>query len=233
MKFAIASEHRDFFSKNGYIEFDALLTSEQLDKLNQDIKQALVNRLKLINHSSLERYSADDLYVHGRDLWRTIPAIKKIVCNASLAEIAWEFCQERPLRIGYDQWLPAQKKEWPGIPNKPGPYQHLLTATDTIASLSCIQGVTSALVICLTGKAEEEPSGIFPTTPGHGIYLAVEHPVDFSLMSKECDYLLITYAIRKSVYVLNQNDPLCHDFKQWGYTFSDALTDKLNPIILR
>lgn len=239
MKFAIASEHRDFFSKNGYIEFADVLSSDQVARLNNDIQQALVNRLKLLNHSSLERCSAAQLFAEGRDVWRAMPAIKRIVLNPSLAEIAWEFCQARPLRIGYDQLLPAQNGR--KIPlGDATPYRQMLGSTDTLLNLSSIQGLVSGLLICLKGAPateadgqDLEPKGIFPTVAGHGIYLAADLPVDFSTLDKDCEYLLITYATQKSVYIHNQNDPLGTNFRQWGYTLSDALTDKLNPIVLR
>lgn len=232
MKFAVASEHRDFFNKNGYIEFAELLSADQLARLNEDIRQALVNRLKLPSHAFLERLPPSELFNQGRDLWRELPAIRKMVFNPSFAEIAYEFCQERPLRIAFDQFFPASMPK-NGLSEKISNYQKLLTATLSLKDLSPIQGTIGGLLICVKGDAQSPSTGIFPTTTGHGVFLSIEHPLDFNQLNSECDYLMITYAIKKSVYIVNQNDPLGHALKQCGYTFGDALKDKHHPFVLR
>lgn len=231
MKFAIASEHRDFFSKNGYIEFADMLTEDQLHRLNQDIQQALVKRLKLENHSYLARYTPSNLFSQGRDLWREIPGLKKLICNPEFAEIAWEFSHERPLRLAYDQLFPAQSA-LPELALKKNDYQTFTATPSSLLDTTSVQGLCCGLIICL--KANNPPTeGIFPKVAGHGIYIAPTHPIDFSQMGYDNEYLLIAYATRKSVYVMNEKDPLGHTFRNWGYTLSDALTDKLNPIVLR
>lgn len=236
MNFAIASEHRDFFHKQGYIEFAGLLTEGQLNRLNQDLRQVLVNRLELESHSFLERKTPAELFAVGRDLWRDLPYLKKTVANASWAKIAEEFCQEAPLRLGYVQFIPRQITQ-PMLKEHKSPFQQMLASQCSLAEISSIQGLVSGLFICLKSyAASEDPaleSAIFPTMPGHGIYVSVDHQLDFSQLNKSCEYLLITYAIQKSVYVLNERDPLGFTMRQWGYTLGDALNDKLNPIVLR
>lgn len=232
MKFAVASEHRDFFNKNGYIEFAELVTDEQLKRLNEDVKQVLVNRLKLPSHASLDKQPSGSLFSKGRDLWRDLPSIKKVVCNPLFAEIAWELCQQRPLRIGYDQFFPSHRTEGLAL-TKHDTQQPQLSGTLSLAESCSIQGVISGFILCLKGDAQAETLGFFPTTPGHALFFSVDHPIDFAKLGNQCDYLLVTYAIKKSVYVHNEKDPLCYDLRQWGYTFGDALSDRLNPILLR
>ncbi len=47
MKFAITKDHRNFFQKHGWIEFEGLLSDDQLKTANQAIDQALAARLSV------------------------------------------------------------------------------------------------------------------------------------------------------------------------------------------
>lgn len=234
MKFAVAAEHRDFFNKNGYIEFADLMTDDQLSRLYEDIRQALVNRLNLPTHFSLEKKSPAELFAKGRDLWRDLPSIRKAVFNPSFAEIAWEFCQLRPMRIGLVQYLPATASKAGLSSDKNVGHASLpLSKAMSLLEWSPIQGSLNGLILCLKGSDSSEPTTAFPTTPGHGVFFSVDHRVDFSELDPQCEYLIITYANKKAVYIHNENDPLGHDLRQWGYNFGDALNDRLHPIILR
>lgn len=140
MKFAIASEHRDFFQNHQYIEFANLLNPEQVHRLHEDCKQALVNRLKLTSHFSLEKCPPSDLFSQGRDLWRSLPGIKKALFNPAFAELLGELCHQRLLRIGFDQYFP---KKADGLPTvyRTGVYENFLKPTRSLLSFSSIQGL--------------------------------------------------------------------------------------------
>jgi hypothetical protein len=88
MGFGLAREHHDFFHKNHFIEFEELLSSKEMDALENSI-DALVT-------------SEDWIHV-GHDVWRRDKAIKKVTVHKGLAEIASSLCKKSPLRLAYDQ----------------------------------------------------------------------------------------------------------------------------------
>lgn len=89
MRFATSFEHRDFFSKNGYIEFADLIPLAECELL-------------LSNPA-------------GFDLWRENPLIKKISLRPQLAELASILLLKKTLRIGFDQRL--NRDEIPELTN--------------------------------------------------------------------------------------------------------------------
>lgn len=221
MKFAAASEHRDFFRKHQLIEFDDLLNQQQLNTLQSSINTVLANRLK-IHASVLEEKKPLELFSAGRDLWRGSDAIKNIVLSKRLAEISSELFEHQPLRIGYDQLF---------VPGA-------LNATHTLEELSCLQGIVGGVMLCLIGQEvlpKTASPQIFSDKAGSGIFFTAKTTIDFSQLSHHPDqrYLLITYTHATSVYILNERDPNLHYLKQVGYNFGDKLSEKLHPIVFR
>lgn len=101
MKFALAKEHREFYAHNHYIEFEGLISSSEMITLQEAVTGILAQRLK---PSSLSSRTPHELYLVGRDLWRSDPAMQKIVLKRSLAEIAAELFKHELLRIAFDQY---------------------------------------------------------------------------------------------------------------------------------
>lgn len=99
MKFAISQDQRDFFRKNGWISFSDLLDSKELDSLKAGIEVAL------------KPAPRKSLFQQGRDLWRKDERIKKIVQSRRLVDFAFELVQKKPIRLAFDQWIPANSKE--------------------------------------------------------------------------------------------------------------------------
>ena len=77
MRFATSPEHRSFFSKQHFIEFEGLLSAAECAYLLLKKKE--------------------------RDLWKKDPFVKKIVLRSQFAEIAAELSNQRKLRIGFDE----------------------------------------------------------------------------------------------------------------------------------
>lgn len=228
MKFTITSEHGRFFQENGYIELTDLFSVSQLKRLNEDIQQALVNRLRLPTHFSLEKTQESVVFENGRDLWRNSPSIKKLFSTPSLTEVASELCQKRPLRIGYDQFFPKEKNRFVGdVPQKYG-----FASPRTLNEVSSIQGTMIGLLVALEDAIDKEADTIFPKTAGHGLFISMDHPLNFDQLDKQANYFLFSYAAQLSVYIANAQDPLGHVLHNWGYTYHDTLSDKLNPIVL-
>lgn len=150
MKFAVVGEHRFHFETHQNIEFEELLSKEQIDALNHAIDQTLDGR---------------DPFTEGRDLWRNNSIIKQTVANRRLAEIAGQLVDKRPIRIGYVQLL------------EKGSYSHWSEPV-TLRDIAPFQGIVCGLFLCLEESEKEETS--FPVTPGSGLFVDPNQQIDFT-----------------------------------------------------
>lgn len=236
MKFALAKEHRDFFNKHQIIEFDGLLSTEQLHDLVTGINATLANHLK-IPVSELENQDPQQLFLSGRDLWRSSSILKKISTHRYFGEIASELIFQKPLRLGYDQFLPSPSP----LSNKVdiGPYSTYLKRSATIEEVSCLQGILCGLMLCIKGndssESDPETSDVFSKKAGNGIFFSNKAVINFENLFKHINqqYLMIIYTAGTSVYVHCDKDPLSFSLRDLGYSFGDKLQDKRNPIVYR
>ena len=231
MKFAIVKEQRDFFNRQGQIEFDALINSQQIEEIQGAINFGVAERLG-IPAGLLYKSSPLNTYVSSHDMWRTNPFIKKIVTGQKLAEIASELIEYKPLRLGYDQYFPFDKVRY----SADAPYTDLFQPPLSLEVRSCLDKVVCGLVICLSGDGATSQEGtIFPTTPGNGTFFLPHRELDFSTLKGNdvYRYLLIVYVEKATHYVHNDKDPQGHFNKQLGYVFGDRLLDKYHPIVYR
>jgi hypothetical protein len=79
MRYVLASEHHDYYVKEGHISFDDVLPLDLLEKA----EKSLTN--------------------NGHDLWRKHEAIRSIVFHKTCAQIASELTRSSIIRIGFDQ----------------------------------------------------------------------------------------------------------------------------------
>src|ERR1700733_10087011 len=145
MKFATTKEHRDFFQIQEWIEFEALLSKDQLISINQSIDQVLVERL----HTSLKDvhlFPSEKCYLQGRDLWRSHPVLRKLATQTHFAEIAAELIdKKKPLRLGYDQLFPAcQEVQFSRSTSHI--YSSFLEKTASLEAVSCLSEVACGLM---------------------------------------------------------------------------------------
>lgn len=248
MKFYIAKEHKEFFDRQGLIEFDGLFSDEALHQFNQTVDDAL--RVKMeIPKGRIPHLTSDQLFVQGRDLWRYQTELRKIVFQTKLAEIASQLIDKKPLRIGYDQLFPARYQQASFLPQKTllkPVYTPFLEQITTLETISCIQGVLCGVMIALTSPDEEPQSpvneeshekkvDVFSFTKGNAIFFHPETRIDLSAFNSHPGqrYYMIVYAQPTSFYQLQPADPQTHDLKQLGYIFNDRLSDKMHPIIYR
>lgn len=234
MKLAVDQEHRHFFRKHQYIEFDELLTADQCASLNEESAAVLSNFLK-IPKDKVFFAPPEKLYQSGRDLWRQDPSLRKIVCQSAWAEIASELLEKKPLKIGFDQYFCGIKKKISY--GEENPFFKVLSQASTLMDISSLQGIVGGLFLCLeegeNQKKEQKPP--FPLKQGNGIFFSAAYPLDFQQLYDlpEYKYLLIVYADSSAVYAPNQNDLHLYDWKKLGYQFGDKLTEKLNPTLIR
>jgi hypothetical protein len=236
MKIAIAKEHRDFFQQKGWIEFENFLSPETVAQFNQHIDQVLSERLE---NQKLTHARSDELFMKGRDLWRSSSDLRKLTCQPRFAEIASELMEKKPVRLGYDQLFPARHTS--SYSQTGQVYTKFLQLTAALDDISCIRGLLCGLMICLSAplkNAESTPLeeiDIFPSAVGNAVFFQPHIPVDLSQLKEHPDqrYYLIVYTENQAQYYLQPQDPHTHVLKHLGYGFNDKLFDKLNPIVYR
>jgi len=235
MNFAIIKEHRDFFRKHRWIEFEGLLTKDQKENLLKESTAVLSKRLKA-QAADIFQSPADKLFNAGRDLWRDSSKLKKIILGKSLAEAASELIEKKPLRFGYDQLFPSPK-----LSVEEDSYSKFLTEDLTLQEISCIQGVLCGLMLCIvepTVSSSETPlekSAVFSSRAGNGVIFAPDMPIPLKELNHRpgAVYLLLVYADVNAVYCLEEKDYHTHHFKRWGYHFGDRLSEILNPLVYK
>ena len=232
MKFSVSNEQRSFFHLQGAIEFEGLLDNEETEMLQRSIQDEIAARLSL-SPSELGKLRSDELYVAGRDLWRSSQEIKKIISHRRFGEMASQLVNAKLLRLGYDQYFP---------PPEPATalqkiYQQLLSPSRTLHSYGSIQGVLCGLMLCISGTRTSDRNHleVFSSVPGNGVFFRPSLTIDFTDLLNHAgqDYYLFVYASARSVYTLNREDHHSRDWVNLGYDFGDKLSDKWHPIIYR
>lgn len=221
MKYSITKEQQFFFDKNLFIEFEELLSEDEVAHLLQGIKKAL--------KSSPEKIFPEDIFLRGRDLIRLDETIQDVLFSPRLGQIARALSMSKRLRFGFDQLYSGPRKG--------------LGITKTFSRLdeeSCIQGLSCALMICLQGEVEQScqsKDGIdpFPKKPGSGIFfLPTVSCNSLALQSHENQlFLLLTWTKERSLYVFQPKDPHNHALKKLGHVFGDRLIERNHPIIAK
>lgn len=230
MKFSTDKAHRNYFYKNGTIEFDDLLSKAQVGELNSLVDQILCQKLS-IRQNQLFKQTPNDLFLQGHNLFKQNDSLKKLLLQRRFAEIAAELMEVHFLRMGYDQLLVGESKP----PLIETPYDLFLYREGTLQEKSCITPVVCGLILCLEPSQSPETSTFFPKTSGSGVFLKPDIPLQLNVL-RETEggrYILIAFADFRTVYILNEKDPHTHVLKHEGLVFGDRLPDKLHPILYR
>lgn len=236
MRFSLTHQQSSYFTDNGFIEFDELLSDDVIRRLRQELKQEVSKRLNY----SFERCSAEQIYRAGRDLWRENDYISKLVRKVGISGLAAEVFHEQPLRLAYDQCICG------GLPFEDG---------QSLEEMSSIQGLVGGLLICVDGDlereekaesterklrrsvedAEPDPIDVFSPHRGSAIFFAPDRPLIKDSLAhdpRRC-YLLIAYATMRPVYVRRAGDPHAHGLKDYDYVFGDTLKEETHPLVFR
>ena len=242
MKFALVKEHLDFFYQHRYIEFENLLSLEEVQTLKEAVTKILAMRLN--THKKKIKYqSFEELYLAGFDTWRDSDKIKKILFRPQLAEIAAHLVKQQPLRIGFDQafYLPS-------IATDTAQNISLLLQKQTaLSSTSCLQGIACSLILPLTSpplpksnkvlkiSTEKEKQKLFPFPKqiGNGIFFSPHTTFSIKnlLTHPGMMQVMITYASTITLYRLCRDDLQTHAYKKLGYVFGDRLNSTTHPVI--
>lgn len=225
MQFSITGEHAYYLRKHGQLELEAIISPSKLEALRNALSKTL--RYRLGDNWKLERSST--IFVEGHDVHCDSEEIQKIISQRGWASAFSELLDTRPLRLGFDQYFPADRAPESREDN---PYREFLSRNLSLNEASCIDGIAGGLLLCLEAPTEETP---LASTPGDAILYMPDQPIPLSALSSPnagC-YFLITYADPVSLYVANENDPHRYTLKRWGYGYGDKLKEPHYPIIYR
>ncbi len=213
----ISAQQSAFFSQNGYIEFENLLSPEECEQIRNE---AVKGKKKL---------TPEQLYIGGRDLWRQSNFLKTLLLSRRMGAIATGLCNKSPLRLGCDQWIPLECK-WPS----PAKGKDLLS----------FQGIALLYLIRISPAAEEEKilptfryePGLIPLPASQGSALMVNPNLILNfpkmVLYSPTDLYLVAYTLTNAVYVHNLKDPSNAMLKQLGYNFGDKLKTEHHPLIV-
>lgn len=223
MRFAIALEHEDFFRKNHFIEFDHLLTQEESELLKTHATTQLATLLKKKPEELIQKKPLE-LFMAGRDLWKTDPVIKKTLLHPRMNNLAISLFKKNPLRLAYDQFIFTSK-----YPESP--YREKLSLQQN----SCFNNVVGGLILRLSfdsSSLPEEPCPI-PRNVGNGVFLDPTLPIPYETLFQtpnQCFYLIV-YCADKTLYKLEKRDLHTHALKREGYAFGDFLRNHTHPLL--
>ncbi len=235
MRFAIVGDHREHFRRHGWVEFEELLTKEDVSALNGMVDAVMSKRLGV--RAGELALGASEALQHGRDLWRDDPQIRKIVCRRRFAEVASNLLERRSMRLAYDQLLVRGS-----LHHEEGKPSDILSSISTLSEVSAVQGVVGALILSLKGEAglSDSAAPFLPSAPGFGLFLSAAHPIQWKSLLEDdflgeasSRYLMIVYAEAKALYILNTRDPHVHRAKGWGLVFGDRLEEPTFPLLIR
>jgi hypothetical protein len=224
MRFAITADHRDFFTKNRYIEFEGILPLDQAALLKKHIEETIAKRLR-ISPEKLQEKNAPELYFSGYDLWRDNEEIKKIAHKQAFASLASELMQTVPLRYGFDQYFATYKC------NAASPYDLPFSLQD----ISCIYPLAGGLLLPLQDLSSPPTFFPLPLKAGDGLFISSTFALPWPHLFSTCGlcFFLIVFAAAKAFFRADSHDPHAVSLKKLGYVFNDQLKDAIHPIIFR
>lgn len=223
MRLALTADHKEFFLKNNYIEFEGLITSDQVAILKKNAEEALASRLKL-NAARLGNQPVKELFQAGYDLWRDNVIIKKTVQKKEFAILASELFQVLPLRCAFDQYIYTSQ-------GSVSPFSETLTLQES----SCLTPLAGALILPLDDLMKPIPSFPMPINVGNGLFispsLSIPWPELFS--TPNLSFLIIGYSGKKTMFCADTRDPHASNLKILGYVYNEFLKDSVHPILIR
>lgn len=234
MKYTIASEHRDFFRKNQIIEFEDIVSKDQLHKINAEIAD-IVSKRQGLAKDKFDKISSGNKFLQGRDLLRESPVLKK--AYAQFAEYAAALSEKNGLRFGCDQYLPWIHSS--NLPIDRTSYSSLFKQPMTLNDFISLKDIICGFILCLNEAPQEaieaENPLPFPHKDGSAVFVGPEHLLNFRELSETmgANYLLIVFAESAATYDPKAADPFANQLKHMGYIPGEKLKEKTHPLLCR
>jgi hypothetical protein len=222
MRFALTADHRDFFNKNNFIEFEEMLSSDQAAALKTNVEQVLAARLHIPKEKLAGRQSTQ-LFQAGYDLWRDNEIIKKTEQKNAFAALASELLQVLPLRFAFDQYVFASR-------GSDSPFSQSFTLQET----SCLFPLAGALILPLEDMLQPLADFPLPLKSGNGLFISPSLPIPWPKLYSipNLCFIVIGFAMKKTLFRADTRDPHAVNLKKLGYAFNDFLKDSLHPLLI-
>lgn len=223
MRFATTGQHREYFTHHHWIEFEGLLSQEESALLSEAGAALLAKHLKTLP-KDLAKKTPMELYRNGRDLWKEDPAIKRVSLKSQFAEIGAALCNQKNMRIAYDQFLYRGDE----IPS-------LYKTSYSLQEISSFKSLCIGLIIRLSHPHERAYQDVLPLPKkvGSGVFFDPKTPLCLDALSQEtlASFFLIAYCPNRTFYAYEKNDPHTNVLKKEGYEFGDPLRNDTHPIL--
>lgn len=198
MLFGAAAEHINFFNENSKIEFENLITPDQLKILLRTI-----HRLLPPDQHHLEG---------GFELWRKEPLLKPLICGPAFAKIVGQLKNTPQLRFGYSQFLSSECYD---------------NDYSFFSKKSCIKDLICGLCLCLKPAIEAE-SPFFPQKELSGLFFNIDKEFLLKMPKTTGQYLFIFYANFKARFYKQDDNVMEENFQRLGYHNGDFLKESVN-----
>lgn len=103
----VTSQQINHFAQFGWIEFDKFLSSDECMAMRSAILETVAQRLHT-DVKKLSRYPEKQLYLNGRDCWRSAPFLKHFFCSKRCSSIAGNLTNKHSMLLACDQWIPPE-----------------------------------------------------------------------------------------------------------------------------
>src|SRR6267154_34687 len=176
MLFSITADHREFFTKNHYIEFEEILPRDQIISLKKNSEELIAKRLR-ISPEKLKGKTAPEIYQAGYDLWRDDDEIKKIAHKQAFASIASELMQVVPLRYCFDQYFATFQC------NVASPYD----VPSSLQDISCINPLAGGLILPLQDLPSPPTFFPIPLKAGSALFISPPFALPWPQLFSTCN----------------------------------------------
>lgn len=220
MRFSLTKEYKEFFYRNKHIEFEDVLSLEQVASLQAGLHDALSKRDPKIYKKGTP--------LAGRDLFRSSSEVQKIAFSKKFPQVAYDLTSKTPLRLAFDLHL---------TPKVIG--NHYFGKVADFKQGSCLSEIYCLLFFRLGGSPIATPEGAAfipsPQKVGNLVIVHPELPIDLEtlLQDKDQEFYVIAYGSDRLCYTLNELDPITHLIKRFGYVFGDLMKEDTHPLIFR
>jgi len=228
MKIVADPEQIRYFKEHRIIQLDDVVPSSRLNEVNDEIDTILSKRTGA-KKEVVSQLPPAEVYPYARDLWRDGEVIKKFDCQNRFADLLSNFFVSQKFILGSDQLLAPEFSSSMGYEPY---YPQAFLEPKHLEDLGSIQGVHSALIVCLQGESERDNT-VFPTCPGSVTVVDPNYAVPFGELATNLSqrFLMITFADPDALYLYHEGDPNTHYWKSQGYVFGDKLMQKGHPPI--
>jgi len=217
MKYLILDSLIKFFDENGFIEFNNVFSSNDLEMLNLEI-----DKLNLFRHPSfIENFK------NSRDLFRKSNNFKKIILNNKIISIIKSLSKEVQFRLALDQVMFTKDKN---------PFDEKVEVNDFFS----LQGLFLIFIVRLDESIldpnlsinEVKEEDILPKKRGSIMFLKNTSFLNFkSMFEKPQKFLIVGFSNFNTLYKIAKKDPNPNFLKTLGYNFGDSLKNSTHPIV--